>query len=152
MADDTGVHPENKKEDLSKLFKSRSCRGIAAACWHFEQGRTQMCASLKRWLLPGVFCIILNKIIKTNNNAKTKHVALGCQTPDSSHLFQQDIYAPSPCQCTKISTSVIFFQTEAWLHEYEKDFSAQMRKATSRPTSLRLSTTAVPIVPTRNKR
>lgn len=66
-----------------------------------------MCGSLKRWLLPGIFCIILNKITKTNN-AKPKHVAFGCQTPDSHVHFSKTqilIHPVSVHKCHYLSPS-----------------------------------------------
>lgn len=84
-------------------------------------------------LLPRVFCIILNKIIKPPPPPMQKpNVAVSCH---SWFVFQWHRYPPLPCQCVPKSGSVIGCQTEACPHAQEQDFSAQVHKVTSRPSS-----------------
>lgn len=127
---DTGVHPKNKEDTLPSWRQADALQQFAGIL--NREVRRWVCEFQTR-LLPCVFCIILNKIIKPPPPPTQKPtIAFSCH---SWFAFQWHRYSPSSCQCVPKSAPGIGFQTEACPHAYEQDFSAQMHKATSRRSS-----------------
>lgn len=116
MADDTGAHHHRKQD---KTISPSCIRAHGAEASQQLPGILNREGPKRVWEFKKMFpgkCLLHPFKGNNKNKVKLKHAAFVCQTSDSC-LFQQDMYPPLPCQCTQMSTSVIFFQTEACPHE-----------------------------------